>query len=111
MDTMRYTLSEEKSSDKEGKMKINFYATLRKITGEKTVEFALANGATVTELVETVVTEYPPMREELLDEEGELYPHVHVFVNGRDAPYLENGMDTVVTMDDKVDIFPAVAGG
>lgn len=92
-------------------MKVNFYATLRKITGQKTVEFTFPDGVTVTDLVETVVTEYPPMREELLDEDGELYPHVHVFVNGRDAPYLDEGMATVVKADDKIDIFPAVAGG
>lgn len=92
-------------------MNINFYATLRQITGQKSVDFALPNGTTVTDLVEMVVTEYPPMRDELLDEEGKLFPHVHVFVNGRDAPYLDEGMETVVTVEDKIDIFPAVAGG
>ena len=57
------------------------------------------------------MTRFPPMRKELLDENGELYGHVHVFVNGRDAPYLENRVDTPIKVGDKVDVFPAVGGG
>ena len=70
-------------------MKINFYATLRQITQQRIVEFDLPQDPTVHELVEIIVTRFPPMRRELLNAEGELYPHVHVFVNGRDAPYLD----------------------
>ena len=92
-------------------MKINFYATLRKITQERTVDFDLPQAPSVRELVEIVVTRYPPMRRELLNADGELYPHVHVFVNGRDAPYLTDGMDTIVNSTDKISIFPAVGGG
>jgi molybdopterin synthase sulfur carrier subunit len=51
------------------------------------------------------------MREQLLNEQGELYPHVHVFVNGRDAPALDAGMQTLLTQKDLLDVFPAVAGG
>ena len=92
-------------------MKINFFATLRQITGQKTVEFEIPEGTAVMDLVEIVVTRFPLMRVELLDEDGNLYRHVHVFVNGRDAPYLENGVDTAVKQDDIVNIFPAVGGG
>ncbi|MBE2198993.1 MAG: MoaD/ThiS family protein [Anaerolinea sp.] len=92
-------------------MKINFFATLRQIVGQKAVEFTLAEGTTVREMVEIVVTQYPPMRAELLDEEGNLWRHVHVFVNGRDAPYLPQGMKTVIAPNDVVNIFPAVGGG
>ena len=92
-------------------MKINFYATLRQIAQERTVDFDLPQAPSVRELVEIVVTRYPPMRRELLNADGELYPHVHVFVNGRDAPYLTDGMDTIVNSTDKISIFPAVGGG
>lgn len=92
-------------------MKVNFYATLRQIVGKKEVEFESSECLTVQQLVEEIVTKYPPMRRELLNENGELYPHVHVFVNGRDAPYLEKGMDTVLELSDKIDVFPAVGGG
>lgn len=92
-------------------MEINFFATLRQIAGQKTVEFPLTSAVTVRELVEAVVTRFPHMRAELLDENGELYRHVHVFVNGRDAPYLEEGVQTVIKPTDVVNIFPAVGGG
>lgn len=92
-------------------MKINFYATLRQITQARTIDFDLPQDPSVRELVEIVVTRFPPMRRELLNDAGELYPHVHVFVNGRDAPYLTDGMDTIVKPTDKISIFPAVGGG
>jgi sulfur-carrier protein len=92
-------------------MKINFFATLRPIVGQKTVDFELPENVTVRQLVEVVVTRFPPLRKELLDADGELYGHVHVFINGRDAPYLDQRMETVVMIDDTVNIFPAVGGG
>jgi molybdopterin synthase sulfur carrier subunit len=92
-------------------MNIHFFATLRQIVGQKTVDFDLPENTSVMDLVEIVVTRYPPLRKELLNEAGELWPHVHVFVNGRDAPYLENGPQTVIKPGDTVNIFPAVGGG
>jgi molybdopterin synthase sulfur carrier subunit len=92
-------------------MKVNFYATLRQIAGTKTVEIPIEAGATVAKLVESVVEQFPPMRRELLDEEGNLFGHVHVFINGRDVPVLQKRVDTVLSPGDKVDIFPPVGGG
>jgi molybdopterin synthase sulfur carrier subunit len=92
-------------------VKVDFYATLRPIVGGKTVELPVAPGITVRGLIDELVARYPPLRAELLDEHGNLYRHVHVFVNGRDAPYLADQLDTVVTPEDALAIFPQVAGG
>jgi molybdopterin synthase sulfur carrier subunit len=93
-------------------MQINFYATLRPIVGGRSVELDVAEGLTVRELVAAMVERWPPLRAQLLDEQGELYRHVHVFINGRDAPLLaEGGMAYVLKAGDTVDVFPAVAGG
>jgi sulfur-carrier protein len=92
-------------------MKVNFFATLRPIVGCKSVAFEQDEAITVRQLVQQVIHRFPALSRELLDEEGELYPHVHVFVNGRDAPYLAEGMETVLTPADTVNIFPAIAGG
>ena len=92
-------------------MQIHFFATLRQISNQKTVEFDLPENPTVRQMVNIVIARFPPMREELLDEDGNLWRHVHVFVNGRDAPYLSEKMETIVKPTDTVNIFPAVGGG
>lgn len=92
-------------------MNVNFYATLRQVTGCKSVEFPLPEGATVQRLLDAVLERFPGMRPKLLDEQGRLHSHVHVFINGRDAPYLERALETPLEMDDTVDLFPAVGGG
>ena len=92
-------------------MRVDFYATLRQIVGTKTVDFPLPDGSTIGHLLEEVFIRYPAMRSELLDDEGQLHGHVHVLVNGRDVPYLENTLNTVIYIDDTISIFPAVGGG
>ena len=92
-------------------MQVDFYATLRLVVGEKTVGFSLPEGATVRDLLDAIVQRFPPLAEKLLDEAGRLSGNVNVFIDGRGAPYLEDGLDTVLRADQKVDIFPAVAGG
>lgn len=92
-------------------MQVTFYATLRQVVGGRTADFPLPEGATVRNLLDAIITRYPDIKPELLNDQGELYPHVHVFINGRDAPYLENGIETLLDPEAKVTIFPAVGGG
>ena len=92
-------------------VKVKFYASLRKIVGAKTIDVSLAEGATVRELIDEITRTCPALRPEMLDEHDNLYGHVHVFVNGRDAPFLERGLDSVISSGDEVGIFPAVGGG
>lgn len=92
-------------------MKVNFYATLRRIVGSKTVDFTLPAGATLRQLLDEMLRVYPDLRQELLDADGNLYQHVHIFVNGRDAPFLERGLDTPLDEQDVLGVFPAVGGG
>jgi molybdopterin synthase sulfur carrier subunit len=92
-------------------MKVNFYATLRQVVGAKSVDFDLAAGATIAQLLEEMIRRYPALRRELLNEQNELYQHVHIFVNGRDATFLEWKMDTPLAADDAIGVFPAIGGG
>lgn len=92
-------------------MKINFYATLRPIVGGKTVEVPEAAGLRVIELIELLVVRFPGLRKELYKTETELWPHVHFFINGREARYLAEGLDYVILIEDTVNIFPPVGGG
>ncbi len=92
-------------------MKVNFYATLRQIVGGKTIDFEITPAATIGSLIQAMVARYPDLRQALLGADGQLAPHVHVFVNGRDVFHLESQMDTVLNEDDSVGVFPAVGGG
>lgn len=92
-------------------MKVNFYATLRQVVGQKTIEFDLPPGSTVRQLLEAMLSSHPALITELLDEHGNLYSHVHIFVNGRDFPFLEKELDTEILPTDVIGVFPAVGGG
>lgn len=92
-------------------MIVSFYATLRRIVGAKTVEFTLPAGSSLQHLLDEIIRTYPDLQQELLDADGNLYQHVHFFVNGRDAAFLEKGMDTPISSEDVLGIFPAVGGG
>jgi molybdopterin synthase sulfur carrier subunit len=92
-------------------MEVSFYATLRQVVGAKSAHFDLPEKATVRQLLNEILRRYPLLERELVDETGNLYQHVHLFVNGRDATFLENGMDSELPPDAKVGLFPAVGGG
>ena len=92
-------------------MKVHFFATLRPIVGGKTVEFEVDHGLKVQEMLNVMIERFPKLRDELLDENGKMHGHVHFFVNGRDAQFLENGVETRIMPDDVVNVFPAVGGG
>ncbi len=92
-------------------MKINFYASLRQVAGQKSIELPIANGITVRGLISEVIKNLPSMERELLNDNGELYEHIHIVINGRDVRYLEGGLDREVIPTDQVSVFPAVSGG
>lgn len=92
-------------------MKIYFYATLRQIVGSKSVEFPLDPNTSVKQLLSEVISRYPELEKELLNEQGNMYGHVHIFINGRDVRFLAEVMDSKISINDRIDMFPAVGGG
>jgi len=92
-------------------MTVNFFATLRDVAGARSLDFDLPEGVTVRALLDHIIGRFPVMREKLFDEHGELFGHVHVFINGRDAPHLDRALETPLSKRDKIDLFPAVGGG
>jgi sulfur-carrier protein len=92
-------------------MKVNFFATLRDIAGGKTVEFDMDHGATAQEVLDAIIVRFPLMKKELLNENGEMFGHVHFFINGRDVQFTEDKFETQIEQGDTVNVFPAVGGG
>lgn len=69
-----------------------------------------AQGATVGEVFEDIVRQYPGLRGLLFAPDGQPHRHLNVFVNDDDIRYLGK-LDTKVNDDDLVTLMPAVAGG
>ena len=92
-------------------MDVHFYATLRSLIGKKTVSVEMPPNTTALELIELVSTKYPALRTELLDAQNRFQRHMKMFINGREAVYLEDKFETIINPDDKIDIFPPVGGG
>ena len=92
-------------------MIVNFYATLRQIVGSRQVEFPLPPGSTLRQLIGEIVRQFPALRVEMLDPQGNLYRHIHIFVNGRDSSLVVAGLDTILEPKDTISIFPPVGGG
>jgi sulfur-carrier protein len=90
---------------------VRFHATLRQAVGGKHVNVDWSDGLTVWGFVTLMVERYPALGPQLLDGEGKLARHVHVMVNGRDAPYLAQGLETALRETDAIDVFPPVGGG
>jgi molybdopterin converting factor small subunit len=87
---------------------VRFPAVMKYYVNNQTEFFVPA--ATVTELLNQVVEQYPSVRFHLLDSNGNLRKHFNVFVNGTHIRDL-NGMDTTLNEEDKVILMASAAGG
>ena len=75
--------------------------------GQATVE---AEGETIGQVVEALVTRYPALAGQIVTEDGTLHKFVNVYKNDDDIRYLDK-LDTKLGAGDVVSILPAVAGG
>ena len=69
-----------------------------------------ANGGTIAEVLEDLVTQFPRLAGKVRNEDGSLHKFVNVYVNDEDVRYLDK-LDTKVADGDEISILPAVAGG
>ncbi|MEZ4632909.1 MAG: ubiquitin-like small modifier protein 1 [Deinococcales bacterium] len=91
-------------------LRVNFYATLRSIIGKKTLEFDLPDGSNIHTILGELFKLHPELKSEILDAEGKIQEYVTLFISGRDIRYLE-GMESTLSSEKVLDIFPPVAGG
>ena len=72
-------------------------------------EFSVA-AASVSELVESIIEQYPGVKFHLVDADGNLRRYLNIFVNGTHIRDLD-GTDTKLNEDDKVILMASAAGG
>jgi molybdopterin synthase sulfur carrier subunit len=91
-------------------VQIRLYATLRQIAETREHEIRVEADATVGEVLRSLVTRFPRLEEAIWYPDGSLAGHVAVILNGRDIRHLSE-VDTPVSNDDRLDVFPPVGGG
>lgn len=69
-----------------------------------------AEGRSVMELIEGLESRFPGMRGLILSEQGNILPHVNIYINDVDIKTLK-GLETSLHPGDQVAIIPAIAGG
>jgi sulfur-carrier protein len=67
----------------------------------------VAHGVTLDAVLHDLDRQYPGIRFRMIDERGEVRPHMRVFVNGELAPTLDLSVDA----RDEIVILQALSGG
>lgn len=91
-------------------MQIRLYATLRQIAGTRDLEIPVEGQQTVGDVLSALVERYPKLSKSIWYPDGSLAGHVAVVLNGRDIRHLD-GVDTPLSDDDQLAVFPPVGGG
>lgn len=69
-----------------------------------------AEGATLTEVLESLESDFPGIKARVIDDAGKLRRFVNIYVAEEDVRFSE-GLDTPTPDGAQVSIIPAVAGG
>ncbi len=89
-------------------IKVRIPTPLRSLTkGQGEVE---TEARSVLEMIETLDSAHPGIKDRLCDEKGELRRFVNIYVNEEDIRFLK-GRLTSLKDGDEVSIVPAIAGG
>ena len=90
-------------------MRISYFALLRDAT-KKSHELWQRPAATLRDLLRDLVAEYGPNFARWILKDGELAGYAIILVDGQDVRGLQ-GLDTPLSPDTDVFIFPPLAGG
>ena len=81
---------------------------LRRVTNGQ--EKASVEGDNLLQIIDSLESQFPGIRERLCDEAGDLRHFVNIYINGEDVRFLQ-GLETDTKSGDEISIVPAVAGG
>ena len=91
-------------------MEWRLFATLAETAGEDRVEVAVEEGTTLREAFDALLERHPALEDHVLDD-GTLYEHVRLLVDGSD-PFVEmEGWETILDEETELALFPPVSGG
>jgi len=90
-------------------VKVTLPAQLRPLAGGHDA-LTLDDAATVREALGALRTNWPAVYDRLATEQGEIRPHVNLFVNG-DEIRRTGGLDTALEPGGEILVLPSVSGG
>lgn len=92
-------------------MQWKLFANLAETAGRREVPIDVEPGATFEDALDALLDAHPGLREEVLDEDGDIRDHIRVLHNG-DNPFVEaDGYETTLAEGDELALFPPVSGG
>jgi MoaD family protein len=80
------------------------------VGGQSVVEAEARDGATVGSVLDALAAAHPDLERRVRDEQGDLRPHVNLFVGTENIRDLD-GLATPLTPGAELTILPAVSGG
>ncbi len=89
-------------------VRIRIPANLRQFSGGQAV--VETQSQNVGAAIESLVEQWPGLRDKILDSEGQIHSFLNVFVGHRDIRDL-NGVATALASNDELLVVPALAGG
>jgi molybdopterin synthase sulfur carrier subunit len=69
-----------------------------------------ADASNVHDLIDVLESQYPGLRDRLVENGGELRRFINIYINQEDIRFLQ-GAKTTLKQGDEVSIVPAIAGG
>ena len=69
-----------------------------------------ADASNVHDLIDALESQYPGLRDRLVENGGELRRFINIYINQEDIRFLQ-GAKTTLKQGDEVSIVPAIAGG
>jgi molybdopterin synthase sulfur carrier subunit len=89
-------------------MKVKYFAYIRDYTGSK--EIQIEHYETLKDLLVKLCEKYDSRFKRKVFKGNELSDEIIILINGRNIVHLQ-GLDTLLSPDDEISIFPVVAGG
>ncbi|MEE2986236.1 MAG: MoaD/ThiS family protein [Nitrospinota bacterium] len=89
-------------------VKVRIPTPLMKLTNNQSE--VSAEGATITEIFNSLETQFNGIKERICDESGAPRRFINIYLNEEDIRFLD-GESTAVKDGDEVSIIPAIAGG
>ena len=89
-------------------VKIKIPSQLRSQTGG--FDEVQVEGSTVGQALESLVSQYPELKDRIYDESGKLRRYVNIYLGDEDIRFMDF-LDTKLEQDAELSLVPAIAGG